>query len=290
MANTIAYASLFQGILDEKLEQGLTTGWTTAGADRVIYNGGNELKIAKMDIDSLADYSRATGYDDGDVTLAWETHQFAYDRGRKFSLDAMDINEANFIPTAGRVMGEFLRTQVVPEVDLIRIAKMAGLAGNSADVEPTVENALELFKAGIMAIRDAGYEGQLVAHVTFEFMNLLELRMANQLGNVTFAVSGVDTTFKSIDGVALIPTQSRRMFEKVVKSGKAFVGSGKEVAFLIAGQSIPLGIVKHAPARTFTPEENQDADAYVINYRLYHDLFVEDNKVGAIYVGFTAGE
>ena len=70
MANTIAYASLFQGILDEKLEQEMTTAWTTAGADRVIYNGGNELKIAKMDIDSLADYSRATGYDAGDVTLA----------------------------------------------------------------------------------------------------------------------------------------------------------------------------------------------------------------------------
>lgn len=287
MANTIALTQINQDILDEKLEQSLTTGWTTAGQDRVIYDGGNELKIAKMDIEGLAAYSRANGYDEGAVTLAWETHKFMYDRGRKFVLDAMDINEANFIPTAGRTLAEFIRTQVVPEVDLIRIAKMAGLAGNSADVEPTVDNALELFKAGIMAIQDAGYEGQLVAHVTFEFMNLLELRMANQLGNVTFSVSGVDTTFKSIDGVALIPTQSRRMFEKVKADGKGYKGDGKAVHFLIAGQDVPLGIVKHAPARTFAPDVNQNADAYVINYRLYHDLFVEDNKVNAIYVGFA---
>ena len=291
MANNITPTQINQDILDEKLEQSLTTAWTTAGQDRVIYNGGNELKIAKMDMDALADYNRATGYADGDVTLEWETHKFAYDRGRKFSLDAMDIDEANFIPTAGRTLGEFIRTHVVPELDLIRIAKMAGLAGNSKDIAITKDNALEEFKAGIMAIQDAGYEGQLIAHVSFEFMSLLELRMANQLGSVTFAVAGVDTTFRSVDGVALIPTQSRRMYEKVKKTGGVFSGDGKALHFLIAGQVLPLGIVKHAPARVFSPEENQDADAYVINYRVYHDLFVEDNKVDGFYACFKpAGE
>lgn len=286
MANAITLTQINQNILDEVLEQSLTTGWTTAGQDRVIYDGGNALKIAKMSIEGLAPYSRSLGYDAGDVTLTWETHTFEYDRGRKFSLDAMDINEANFIPTATRTLDEFIRTQVVPEIDLIRIAKMAGLAGNSVDAVASKDNALELFKAGILAIQDAGYEGQLVAHVTFEFMSFLELRMANQLGNVTFAVSGVDTTFRSLDGVALIPTQSRRMYEKVVANGKSYVGDGKELHFLIAGLELPLGIVKHAPARVFEPDVNQDADAYVINYRLYHDLFVEDNKVDGFYACF----
>ena len=288
MANTINYAALFQGILDEKLVQDMTTAWTEAGADRVIYNGGNEIKIAKLGLDDLADYSRATGYADGDITLEWETHKFAYDRGRKFSIDAMDVDETNFTATAGNVMGEFVRTKVVPEIDLIRIAKLAGKAGNSKDITLDEATALKEFKTGVAKVRDAGYEGQLVAHVTFEFMNLLELHFSAQLGAVTFAIDGVDTTFPSIDGVALIPTQSTRMFEKVKKSGQAYVGDGKAVAFLIAGREVPLGIVKHAPARTFLPEENMDADAYVINYRVYHDLFVEDNKVDAVYVGFVA--
>ena len=76
MANTINYAALFQGVLDEKLVQDMTTAWTEAGADRVIYNGGNEIKIAKLGLDDLADYSRATGYAGGDITLEWETHKF----------------------------------------------------------------------------------------------------------------------------------------------------------------------------------------------------------------------
>ena len=284
MANTIAYAQLFQDALDAKLMQELTTSWTEANADRVKYNGGNSVKIAKMELSDLADYSRSTGYAVGDVSLSWETHTFAYDRGRKFSIDAMDVDEANFVPTASTIMGEFVRTVSVPEIDLIRIAKMAGLAGGSTTAVLTKENILEEFKAGVVAVRDAGYDGQLVAHITYANLALLELRFAGQLTNVTFALNGVDSTFKSLDGVALIPTQSNRMFEAVTKT-TGYAGTvGKEIGFLIAGVDVPLGIVKHAPARTFTPEENLDADAYVINYRVYHDLFVEDNKVNAIYI------
>ena len=87
MANTINYAALFQSNLDKLMEQSITTAWAEANANRVQYNGGNEIKIAKLGLDGLADYSRATGYEDGSVTLEWETHKFAYDRGRKFTID-----------------------------------------------------------------------------------------------------------------------------------------------------------------------------------------------------------
>lgn len=269
MANSIEYAKLFQDALDEVLEQNLTTGWAEANASRVKYNGGNELKIAKIELDDLADYDRAGGYADGSVTLEWETHKFRHDRGRKFLIDDMDVDETNFVATASTILGEFVRTKVVPEIDTIRIQELIAKAGHEADVDATQENALEEFKKGIAAIRDSGYDGDLVAHVTYEFLNLLELRMANQLASVTFNVNGVDTQFPSVDGVALIPTVSGRM---------------GDAHFVIAGRTVPLGIVKHAPARVFTPDQNMDADGYVINYRVYHDLFVEDNKVGAIYV------
>lgn len=270
MANNLQYAQLFQSALDEVLEQNLTTGWAEANASRVQYNGGNELKIAKIELDDLADYDRATGYADGSVTLEWETHKFRHDRGRKFLIDDMDVNETNFVATASTILGEFVRTKVVPEIDTVRIAEMIAKAGHEVEVIATKENSLEEFKKGITAVRESGYYGDLVAHVSYEFLNLLELRMANQLGSVTFNINGVDTQFPSVDGVGLIPTVSNRM-------GGAH--------FIIVGRSVPLGIVKHAPARVFTPEENMHADGYVINYRVYHDLFVEDNKVNAIYVG-----
>ena len=46
----------------------------------------------------------------------------------------MDINENNFVTTAAAVMGEFQRTQVVPEIDAYRISKLATetIAANKA--------------------------------------------------------------------------------------------------------------------------------------------------------------
>lgn len=287
MANTINYAQLFQDGLDTVLAQELTTGWAELNADRVKYNGGNEVKIAKLGLDELDDYNRATGYVAGNVTLTWETHTFRYDRGRKFTLDAMDVDESNFTATAGNVMGEFVRTISVPEVDLIRIAGMAQKAGNKVRVDGDEKDALEEFKAGIVAVRDAGYAGQLVAHVTYAFLNELELKFAGQLSEVTFAVAGIDTTFKTIDGVALIPTTSDRMHTKVKKTSGKIEADGNELAFLIAGKDIPIAVAKHNPVRTFTPEQNQTADAYVLNYRIYHDIWVEDNKVDALYAGYV---
>ena len=123
--NTLTTATLFMTQLDKIAVQEATTGWMDANAGQVIYNGGSEVKIPKMSVQGMGDYDREAGYQRGSVTLEYETRKMTQDRGRLFQLDPMDINEANFIPTAGAVMGEFQRTQVVPEIDAYRISKLA---------------------------------------------------------------------------------------------------------------------------------------------------------------------
>ena len=88
----------------------------------------NEILIPKMSMQGLADYNKNTGYVAGDVTLDYETKKCAYDRGRMFNVDAMDNIESAGI-AFGRLSGEFLRTQVVPELDAYRLAAYAQIAG-----------------------------------------------------------------------------------------------------------------------------------------------------------------
>ena len=58
-----------------------------------------EFLIPKMSMDGLADYSRSSGYVKGDVSITYETKSCNYDRGRKFSVDAMDNEEtAGIVP------------------------------------------------------------------------------------------------------------------------------------------------------------------------------------------------
>lgn len=288
MSLTIAYAEIFQQGLDKVLIQDLTTGWMERNASQVKYNGGDTLRVPKMELDGLADYARASGYVGGEIGLSWETKTFRYDRGRKFLLDAMDVDETNFALTAPTVMGEFVRTKVAPEVDLVRIASIAGFSGvkkEEADLDGE-ESALAQIKAGISYIREKGYGGQIIGHISYEMLNELELETAGKLQSVTWSTNGIDTRVPSVDGAVLIPTASSKLYDAVKKDNGAIVAgdSANALDLVLMGEDIPLAIAKHAPARIFTPDQNKDADAYVINYRLRHDCFILDNKKDAIYV------
>lgn len=285
MANIFkTYASKFQPILDEELVQTLRTGWMEVNGERIEYDGGKDIMIAKYTVDDLGDYDRNTGYSQGGVKFEWETHTLQYDRSTLIDLDTMDINEENFIPTATGVLNQLLRTKVDQEVDLVRIAKLAEVAGNKKEVEITKDNALEEFLEGISKVIDSGYDGQLVAHISPDMYLQLQIRMANQIGSVTFAVGGVDVTFPSINDVALIVTTSNKMYSAVKKEGDKIEADGAPVNFLIAGRDVPLAVVKHNPINVILPEDNQTKDGFMLKYRLYHGIFTEDNKVDAVYV------
>lgn len=131
MANTIALAKKYVAMLDDVYK--LTALTTDLESDASLAREGantNEIVIPKMTLQGLADYSRSGGYVAGDMTLAWETVTFNFDRGRKFTIDSMD-NEETIGLAFGRLADEFLRTKVVPELDAFRFAKYAGLAGVS---------------------------------------------------------------------------------------------------------------------------------------------------------------
>lgn len=294
--NTLATATLFQSALDEAFIAGAKTSWMDANAGQVIYNGGAEVKIPKMSMDGMGKYDRDLGYVQGSITLTYGTYTLTQDRGRKFQLDAMDIDENNFVTTASSVMGAFQREQVVPEIDAYRIAKLAGYAQTGmkkTGYTPAKATALDEFKTGISAIME-NYDGQLVAHVSPAYMKELELRFADQLHSITFSAGGVDTTVPSIDGVALIVTPQSRMYTEItINDGKtsgqeaggfAKGSTAKDINFLIVPQVLPIAVTKQDKIKIFTPDENQDADAWKFNYRRFHDLWVMDKKKGSIYL------
>ena len=127
-ANNIAYAALFQTVLDEQMVQESTTGWMDANAGNIIYNGGKDVKIPALSMTGLGDYSRTAGYPEGSLTLAYENFTMTQDRGAQFLLDRMDVDETNFAANAITALSEFQRTQVIPEVDAYRISKIANYA------------------------------------------------------------------------------------------------------------------------------------------------------------------
>ena len=120
MANSIALFKKYIDLLDEVYKQASLTA--VLESDATLARAGanaNEIVIPKLSMQGLANYSRNSGYVNGDVTLINETVQFNYDRGRAFSVDAMD-NEETVGVAFGKLSSEFIRTKVVPELDAFR--------------------------------------------------------------------------------------------------------------------------------------------------------------------------
>ena len=239
--NTLATATLFQNTLDKVAIREAVTGWMDANAGQVIYNGGAEVKIPKMSVQGLGDYDRDNGYQQGGVTLEYETRKMTQDRGRKFQLDPIDINENNFVTTAAAVMGEFQRVFVVPEIDAYRISKIAtetitanksGMVSYGYTPGATGTSALRKIKEGIKAIREL-YNGPLVIHATPDMIMELEMELSGKLTNTTFSKGGIDTQVPAVDGVPIVSTPSNRMYTAItIYDGKT---SGQEQGGYIKG-------------------------------------------------------
>lgn len=307
--NTLATATLFQNTLDKVAIQEATTGWMDKNAGQVLYNGGAEVKIPKMTVQGLGDYDRDNGYQQGGVTLEYETRKMTQDRGRKFQLDPIDINENNFVTTAAAVMGEFQRMHVVPEIDAYRISKIATYAIDAAKAGmvsyaytpgATGTSALRKVKEGIKAVREMGYNGPLVIHATPDFIMELELELAGKITAVTFEKGGIKTQVPSVDGVPFISTPANRMYTAIkINDGKS-VGqekggyekgtSAKDINFMVLPTITPIAVTKQDIMRIFDPTVNQNLNAWQMDYRRFHDIWVLDNKLDSVYLSIKDAE
>lgn len=312
MPNNISYATIFQTELDKAFEQSAMTGWMDGNAGLVKYHGGSEIKIPTMSLDGLGDYDRDEGYPDGAVTLTYQTLTMTQDRGRRFYLDAMDVDESNFVATAGAVMGEFQRLKVVPEVDAYRMAALCAAAGsNKATYTPAANTILGKLQDDIAAVQDRiGADVPLYIHISSTAKAMLEksTEISRRLDVAEFTRGEVHTKVKALDGHLLLPMPSGRMYSKITlydgrtpsdgkaespsadQTGGGYVkaSDGVGINWLVVAATAPIGVCKTDTVRVFDPMTTQRANAWQIDYRKYHDLWVPDARKAGIQANLAS--
>ena len=296
MANTIEYAKVFQKELDKQVIEGSTSGWMEENASQVIYNGGSEIKLPKMSLQGLGSYSRGDGYVSGAVTYAYETFSLTQDRGRRFRIDAVDVDESGFGLAAANVAAEFQRTKVIPEIDAYRYSKLAEAAGIRETYTPDKSTVMSSLLAQLGEVRDVtGDEGDVVIVMSRPVYDKLMLsgEISYAVESANFKQGELEFSVKTINGVPVIPVPSARMktaytFKTDGDGGFTAADDAKDINWLICPKSAPIAVSKTDNVKIITPENNQFADAWDIDYRKYHDLFVPDNKKAVIAVSIGA--
>lgn len=292
MANAITLFKKYISLLDEVYKNAATTSVLDSDAALVQQGANaNEIIIPKLSMDGLADYSRNGGYVGGSVTLTNETVTFNYDRGRKFSVDAMD-NEETAGLAFGKLASEFIRTKVAPEMDAFRFATYAGLTGISK------------VSAGATLSDGAGVISALRAATTK--MDEDEVPMEGRLLFITPTLKGLvedmDTT-KSREVMGrfsqLVLVPQTRFYTAIdlqdgTTSGEEAGGfiknatSGKDINFMVIHKPALLQYTKHTVNKIITPEQNQTSDGWMFFYRAYGLADAYDNKLAGIYLHHKA--
>lgn len=274
---------MYVQLLDDVYKQASKTS-ILDGAPELARQGANadELIIPKVVMDGLADYDRANGYLAGSIKFTNETVKCNFDRGRKFTVDAVDdIDTAGL--AFGKLASEFIRTKVVPELDAFRIASYCKGAAATVTAGAIADGAAAI--KAISAKSDAMTDAEVPTESRVLFIS----------PTVHGLIRDLDTTKSKeiMDKFAAIQEIPSSRFYTAIEqldgktSGQEAGGfkqatTGKALDFLIVEKSAIVQYQKRNVNKAIAPEQNQNADGWQFNFREVGIADVYENKLVGI--------
>lgn len=304
--NSLETAKKYTDALDKAIVQQAVTGFFADNVFKAKFAGAKTVIMPDISFVGLADYNRDSGFSLAGTTIGNTSYTLTKDRGRKLQIDREDMDETGVANLAGQILKEYVRTQVVPEMDAYVLSKLAKVASDKSHktTYAAAKAASQLATAINNVQSRVGYDEELVAFCdpTFYAQLMNSTEFSRNIVVSDFAKGGLNTRVKFFNDVALIPVTEDRMREEYdFKAGTAATSSaaatggfapkantGYTRALVIPKKGASL-VKKTETLRIFTPEQNIDADAYAFNYRLYYDVFVKKSKLDGIETIVTAG-
>ena len=290
--NSIENTTRYTAELDKMFAQKSATGFFADNTLATKFVGAKTVIIPDVNFQGLANYDRDSGFSRGAITVSNASYTMEMDRARSLQIDREDMDETGIANLAGQILGEYVRTKVVPECDAYVISKLAKIAESRANtVNANCENPYETLIDLINKVQSAvGFDEELVAFIDNNVFALLQnsTEIAKTITVSDFKQGDVNLKVKSINGVTLIPVVSERMktaytFRNNAAGGFVPADDAKSIYMMVCPKKGAHLVKKTENMRIFTPEQNVDADAYKFDYRIYYDVFVPKSGLDSIW-------
>lgn len=288
--------------LDQKFTQESVTGFLNDNNFGAKFAAAKTVIVRDADVGGLVTYDRDNGFNRGPVTLNKSAYEVKMDRARSLEIDRIDAAETGLDNLAGQMLNVLIKEHAIPEKDAYTLSTLAGIAsageGQKVTWNPEKPYA-SLLGAFHKAHAAAGYGEELVAFVSSDVMAALELspEVSRSITVSDFKQGGVNFKVKSINGVALLPVSPDRMytaykFEQPTDDATAEGGftkdeGAKAIHFIVLPKKAAMGVQKTEKIRMFSPDVNQKADAYKVDYRVMYDVFVKKSKLNTIFAAIA---
>ena len=290
-SNSIALASKFLPLVDQVYKMESKSAILDTANEFIRFDGANAVKLYNISVLGMGDYSRNAGFVNSDVTGTWETYTLNTDRGRSYMLDVLDNDE-----TLGLSLGNLLnvveREHIIPEVDAFRFAKYAtgaAAANKATGTLSTGSGVVSAIDTATVALDDGEvpYEGRLL-FVSPKVYNLLKAGITRMVMNND---PNVNNVIEMYNDMRVIRVPQSRFYTAITlrqpsdnDDAGGFAPNGNGVNFMIVHPSAVAQVMKHYVARVFSPQQNQQADAWLVQPRFAHGAWVLSHKTNGIYV------
>ena len=294
VANQIALAAKYAPFLDEIYRQDSKSAILDTANQFVNFTGANTVNIFNLTTLGMANYDRNAGFVPGAANGTWQPYVLETDRGRSYMIDVLDNDE-----TLGMAFGSLLSTverqHVIPEVDAFRFAQYAsGAAAGNVTTETLSAGAATIASIDAASVAldnsEVPYEGRIlfVSPTVYGLIKAGITRMVmNDERNVNYAVEIYNDM-----RIIRVP-QPRFQTSITLNTGTTSSAAGgysptattgKAINYMIIHPTAVLQVMKHYVPRIFSPEVNQEADAWKLNMRYAHGAWVLSHKTNGIYV------
>lgn len=293
MSNSYTFPVAYSAMLDRIYQESAKTAILTAGESKYKFSStdAKTVYLKTMTVSGLANYTRDTGYNTGDIAIDYQANTMAMDRGKKFILDVLDAKEA--YTQIAEVAAEFMRTKVIPELDAYRFHKIVSLTGIDAQGTLDYDTVISAINVGQKTLDDAEVpqEGRVLFVSNETMQNMKKSGEFFKVLNIDPNVNGINTNIANYDGMPIIPVPTSRFYTACIFNNTTAGGyirkntetDGEEINFMIAYTPDICGIVKHTAPKIIVPEVNQTSDGWIYCFRMYHDLFIPYNKLSCVY-------
>ena len=292
VSNSIGLTSRYLPILDEIYKAESKTAILDTVQERVRWSPEyHTFYLFETDMVGNADYDRNGGFVRGDVTSGWRAYAPQWDRGRQFVVDRIDDSEAAGM-VFGTLAGEFMRTKAVPEKDALRFAAYAnGAADANKDTESLANSAAVIASiddaTAAMDDAEVPYEGRII------FVNPTIYKLIK--GGITRMVPNgeldVNNMIEFYNDMRIITVPSGRFNTEITLAqpdshddAGGYTATGSTINYMIVHPSAIMQATMFAEPRVFSPAVNQQAQAWMFDFREYHGAWVKHQKTNGIYV------
>ena len=128
MANVFEHANKYVNELDKMIVQESKVGFMADGKFKARFKGAKIVNIPQIDFDGLGPYTRDGGYSKGGANFNYKSYELTKERSKQLVIDAQDADETGISSLAGKIVGEYTRTKVNPEIDAYVLSKLYSIA------------------------------------------------------------------------------------------------------------------------------------------------------------------